>query len=810
MTRQDTAASRRDEPWESDDAATPATAVLDERGRVTAWSEGARRLLGHRREEIVGRDGAELLAEHADQPDGPAPGTRSWSGHAVLRHRNGFDVRVGLLARRRETPSGAEWLVVRVAGSRLIPHQDETLMRWGFGEFPCILALFDTDLLLVRANADMERAVGLTQEQLQGLRPSEMLSAQPEPGSVEEAMREAMRKDERRHLSMFLWVPGEDREHAWSVWVAPSKDENGRLRGVCFSAQEQTEQYAAQQRLLVLNKAGTRIGTTLDISRTAQQLSDVAVPEFADFVSVDLLTFLERGEEPPPGARAGPVVLRRAGQRSVTGGKPEDLVVPGDVITYPQLSALVQSLDGRRTTTADASRDLLARWAPHDPERSARLRSQGIHSVMVVPMRARGLLLGVTVFMRHRRPEPFSEDDMLLAEELTARAGVSLDNARRYIAERNRAETLQRDLLPQRLPELTAVETAARYLPAREQAGVGGDWFDVIPLSSARVALVVGDVVGHGLQASGAMARFRTAVRALADMGLPPDELLTRLDDMVTRLSDEDGAAGAKYIGATCLYAVYDPVSRLCTAACAGHPLPLVVGPSGEVEVVGLPTGPPLGVGGMPFEVSERELPEGSVLAFYTNGLIETRDRDMDEGLELFRRTLAGTSQSLEAACNHVVATLLRDPPRDDAALLLARTRELSQAQVATWDLPADPAVVARIRDDVACQMSRWELEELAFSTELVVSELVTNAIRYGQSPIRLRLIHDRELICEVSDTGIAAPHLRPAGLMDEGGRGLLLVAQLCRRWGVRYGAQGKTIWAEQNPPGDHSPPLAM
>ncbi|QPP07505.1 SpoIIE family protein phosphatase [Streptomyces bathyalis] len=810
MTRQGIAASRRDRPRDGDDVATPATAVLDEQGKVTAWSEGARRLSGHRREEVVGRDAAGLLSGDADQPEGPAPGSRIWSGHAVLRHRNGFDVRVALLARRRETPFGSDWLVVRVAESRLRPYRDDALMRWAFGEFPCILAIFDTNLLLVRANPDMERAVGLTEEQLQGLRPSEMLSSQPEPGSVEEAMHEAVRKDERRHLRMFLWVPGEDREHAWSVWVAPAKDEGGRLRGVCFTAQDQTEQYAAQQRLLVLNKAGTRIGTTLDISRTAQQLADVAVPEFADFASVDLLTFLERGEEPPPGPRAGPVALRRAGQRSSRSGKPEDLVVPGDVITYPQLSALVESLEGRRTTTPDASRDLLTRWSPQDPERAARLRTQGIHSVMVVPMRARGLLLGVTVFMRHRHPEPFNEDDMLLAEELTARAGVSLDNARRYIAERNRAETLQRDLLPQRLPELSAIETAARYLPAREQAGVGGDWFDVIPLSSARVALVVGDVVGHGLQASGAMARFRTAVRALADMGLPPDELLTRLDDMVTRLSDEDGAAGAKYIGATCLYAVYDPVSRLCTAACAGHPVPLVVGPSGEAEVVDLPIGPPLGIGGMPFEASESELPEGSVLAFYTNGLIESRDRDIDEGIELFRQTLAGTPPSLEAACNHVVATLLRDPPRDDAALLLARTRALSPEQVATWELPADPAVVARIRGDVEGQLGRWELDDLAFSTEVVVSELVTNAIRYGQSPLQLRLIHDRELICEVSDAGIAAPHLRPANLMDEGGRGLLLVAQLCRRWGVRYGPQGKTIWAEQSSPGDHPHPLAM
>ncbi len=790
---------------ESEDVAFSATAVIDEQGIVTGWSDGARRLLGYSREEVVGRPGATLLAsDNGSEVAGPSAGDRSWSGHVVLRHRDGHDLRVGLLARRRRTAAGADWLVVRVTESRMRLRDEDLLMKWGFSDFPCVLALFDTDLLLVRANGDAERSVGLTEDQMRGLRVSELVAEQSEPGKVEEAMCRSMATGERERLRILLREPGDEREHAWSVWIAPSRDEDGRLRGFCFTAQDVTEQYTAQQRLLLLNKAGTRIGTTLDIRHTAQQLADVAVPQLADITSIDLLTFLEHGDEPPLDALTDNVALRRSAQRSVLIGHPEDPVELGDVTTYPQFSSLVERLEGSRTTTREESDRLLAQWAAHDPVRAGRLRSQGIHSVMAVPMRSRGVTLGMTMFMRHKRQEPFERDDMLLAEELTARTAVSIDNARRYVRERRTAETLQRDLLPQELPDQSALETVSRYLPARGHAGVGGDWFDVFPLSSARVALVVGDVVGHGLQASAAMGRFRTAVRALAEMGLPPDELLTHLDDMVTSLSEEAGTSGAANTGATCLYAEYDPVSRRCTVARAGHPMPAVLSPTGAVDILDVPSGPPLGVGGMPFEASETVLPEGSVLALYTNGLIAPRDRDLDEGLALLRSVLARPSPSLDAMGDDILDTLLPEHQQDDAALLLARTRALNADQVATWDLPADPAAVARIRSEASKRLSVWGLEDVAFTTELVVSELVTNAIRYGHPPIRLRLIHDRELICEVTDAGMAAPHLRPARLMDEGGRGLLLVAQLSRRWGVRYGRDGKAIWAEQSLPSDY------
>nr|QIY92889.1 SpoIIE family protein phosphatase [Streptomyces sp. S1D4-11] len=333
---------------------------------------------------------------------------------------------------------------------------------------------------------------------------------------------------------------------------------------------------------------------------------------------------------------------------------------------------------------------------------------------------------------------------------------------------------------------------------------MGGDWFDVIPLSGARVALVVGDVVGHGINAAVTMGRLRTAVHTLADMDLPPEELLAHLDDLVIRLAEEedqnDEAIATAVLGATCLYAVYDPVTRRCTMARAGHPPPAIAVPGGSVTFPDLPAGPPLGLGALPFESAELEL-QGSLIALYTDGLIETCDQDIDVGLTRLSDVLPKPGLVLEDLCTLVVDALLTGPQTDDVALLLARTRALSPNQVASWDLPTDPAIVASARSLTVRQLTEWGLEELEMTTELVVSELVTNAIRHATGPIRLRLIRQDVLICEVSDTSNTSPRLRHARTTDEGGRGLFLVAQMTRRWGTRYIAAGKLIWAEQDLP---------
>ncbi|MHA5054803.1 SpoIIE family protein phosphatase [Streptomyces sp. SD15] len=550
----------------------------------------------------------------------------------------------------------------------------------------------------------------------------------------------------------------------------------------------------SRKRLELLYEASVSVGTTLDVEQTARELAQVAVPGFADFTTVDLLTPVLRGEEV---SARGSAQLRRVALAGIRQDAPLRNV--GDLMAPGLSTAQVRGLKPGRAAI-DVGLRTIPDCGSREPEQAARILDYGIHSLIRTPLMARGVAVGTVGFWRCR-PEPFGQDDVDLAEELVAKAAVAIDNARRYTRERSTALTLQRNLLPQQLPGQTAVEVASRYLPAGPQTGVGGDWYDVIPLSGSRVALVVGDVVGHGIHASAAMGRLRSAVRTLAEVDLPPEEVITYLDDIVLHVGDsaqDEDEVSAANVGATCMYAVYDPVSRQCSLATAGHPLPAVLAPDGTVRVVSGDIGPPLGIGGLPFEATDLELDAGSVLALYTDGLVETRDRDFDSGLTQLCHTLARPAATLEETCDNVIGSLLRDHPADDVALLLARTHALSPEQVATWQIAADAVQVEHARKLGVGQLVEWGLEEATFITELVVSELVTNAIRYGEPPIHLRLIRDRTLICEVSDASSTTPHLRHARTFDEGGRGLLLVAALTQSWGSRQTKTGKTIWCEQ------------
>ncbi|MGW0548240.1 SpoIIE family protein phosphatase [Streptomyces altiplanensis] len=550
-----------------------------------------------------------------------------------------------------------------------------------------------------------------------------------------------------------------------------------------------------RERLLLLYEAGTRIGTTLDITRTTQELTEVAIPRFADTATVDLAEPVLRGEEPA----TGPGTVTRMLRTAVSGLSPYPPFRPIGSVTglapdSPPATAGMRN--GRAILETDvATSETLRR---RDPERIEQLLAYGVHSLLSVPLHARGVVLGVANFWRSRNPEPFDEEDVTFAEELVARAAVCVDNARRYTREHETAVALQRSLLPSGVPEQDALDVAFRYLPAR--AGVGGDWFDVIPLPGARVALVVGDVVGHGLHAAATMGRLRTAVQNFSTLDLPADELLARVDELVARMDQEEGAGpeGVEVTGATCLYAIYDPVTGNCSVAGAGHPGPALVLPDGTVEFPAIPAGLPLGLGTLPFEAVELHVPEGSRLVLYTDGLVEAGKRDIDTGLELLRTSLSRPGRSPEEICADVLEAMLPAPPSDDVALLVAGTRLLDPDRVADWDVAPAPSAVAEVRKGVARRLADWGLEEEAFTTELILSELVTNAIRYGAAPIRVRLLYDRTLICEVSDTSSTAPHLRYAATTDEGGRGLFLVAQFAERWGTRYTENGKVIWSEQ------------
>ncbi|MFC8817054.1 SpoIIE family protein phosphatase [Streptomyces rochei] len=546
---------------------------------------------------------------------------------------------------------------------------------------------------------------------------------------------------------------------------------------------------SARERLDILYAAGVGIGTSLDVTRTAEELAELAVPRFADFVSVDLFDAVLAGGQPGSATPLSRVALSGVSEEA-------PLYPVGRQLRFVASSPQGRSLNTGRPVLEPRLGDAPG-WRAQDLERSAQVLEYGVHSLITVPLRAGTLVLGVVSFWRSVKPEPFDEDELALAEELVARAAVSIDNARRYTREHSMAVTLQRSLLPRRMPEQNALDIAYRYLPA--QAGVGGDWFDVLPLSGARVALVVGDVVGHGLHAAATMGRLRTAVLNFTSLDLPPDELLGLLDELVGRIDqDETADDSAPVTGATCLYAIYDPVSGVCVLARAGHPPPALIRPDGTVEFPEVPAGPPLGLGGLPFETTELRLTEGSRLVLYTDGLVETREHDIDVGLEHLRQALETAGDSPEETCRAALDARLPDRPGDDIALLVARTRTLGPDRVAEWQVPNDPAAVGEIRSEVTRRLADWGLDELAFTTELILSELVTNAIRYGGETVQVRVVRDRSLICEVFDSSSTSPHLRYAAMTDEGGRGLFLVAQLAERWGTRYTPAGKVIWAEQ------------
>ncbi|MGC9437026.1 SpoIIE family protein phosphatase [Streptomyces sp. WG5] len=775
-----------------------AVATLDAHGTVTGWSEGARRLTGYPAEEVVGRDARELLAR-----DVPPVALSGPAGAVPLRHRDGSTVTLRLrgtpLLGAAGTPDGFA-VTVEPSAERTLRLTGET-----FQQASVSMSVHDTRQRYLRVNDTARRMLGLPAKDLIGRRLPEIMEEVDANGAG--FMRHlAEVVDTGRPARYETFTPASSRlgEHAWTIEMWPVRDASDEVAAVAVAGFESTEQHRARQRLALLNEAADGIGTSLDVVRTAEELIEFLVPSLADFASVDLLDWV-LGAEEPFAVPAEAVALRRVAHGTTTEGFPRASVHLGEIDTYPPYSAPARALrEGRAVLTGPGDPDF-DRWMRVRNEQAPHNRSyrDQVRSALAVPLMARGTTLGVAVAARAAPQPPHVPDDTALLEELASRAAVCIDNARRFARERSTALTLQHSLLPKGLPGQAAVEVAHRYLPSVSAAGIGGDWYDVIPLSGSRVALVVGDVVGHGIPSTATMGRLCTAVRTLADVDLPPDELLTHLDDLVGHLAAGDSDGEAAELGATCLYAVYDPTSRRLTLASAGHPAPAVVLPDGTTRLVPMTAGPPLGVGGLPFEATEMELPEGSVVALYTDGLVEDRDRDVDHATAELCRALTAPANSLDALCDTVLKAVMPEEPSDDVALLLVRTRALGTDRIRTWDVLPDPAHVAATRRSVTDQLTQWGLDEGAFVTELVVSELVTNAIRYGEPPIRLRLIRDSALICEVSDGSPTSPHLRRANAYDEGGRGLLLVAQLTERWGSRQTGTGKTIWAEQRLPAD-------
>ncbi|MGD1225717.1 SpoIIE family protein phosphatase [Streptomyces krungchingensis] len=770
-----------------------ATAVLDDRGTVVRWSDAAAELLGRTAEEVCGHPVRALLTHEC--PGAASDAGMPAAGRALLRHRSGASIDVTFRVLR--TQPAAESLVL-VAPTQQVTHweQGASVLRALLSQDRVGIGMHDVDLSVVWTNISSEMFDGAALSR--GGRLRDVMSV-ADAEAVEAALRHVLDTGEPLIRKSLRMRSRQDPERTLALSLSAFRVEDAQKApaGVVTMVTDAPDQQRARHRLDVLHEAADRIGRSLDVTRTAQDLMDVLVPGFGDVGWVELADAVIDGDEPPKTIGGGDLQLRRAAMASVHASDAAALLQPGETVPRLPFTLELGEVQQGRPVLLDPEKVTVVLGDP--THQRLFLPARG-HSGIWAPLFARGLILGAVTVWRTEQQDPFEQDDADLMAEVASRAALSVDNARRYTREHRVALTLQRRLLPSATTDTAAAETTGVYLPAGGGAGISGDWYDVIPLPSFRVALVVGDVVGHGLNAAAAMGGLRTAVRTLADLELDPTELLTHLDDLVQRISDDTDAESL--VGATCLYVVYDPVTRRCAVAGAGHPPPVVIGPDGTTKVVPVRPGPPLGVGGMPFECVSVELEPGSILALYTDGLIEQDDGDVDAGLRWLTENLAAAyapDRPLDDMGRAVLAGLGDAPPRDDIALLLARTRAVPERSSASWEFAADPAVVAEARQAATRQLAAWGLDEAAFATELIVSELVTNAVRYAGGPIGLRLIRDDVLVCEVTDPSNTQPRLRRARWTDEGGRGLFLVAQLSTRWGSRYGRNGKTIWVEQS-----------
>jgi len=560
-------------------------------------------------------------------------------------------------------------------------------------------------------------------------------------------------------------------------------------------------------RLRFVGAATRRIARGIDLDEIVMGLCRATVPTFSDAILVYLRDPLPVGDERP----TGPVVLRLRRtdripeERDTEGGflpvfqpEPSELsALTAELCEVRPGGALNEVLRGVRPVFADApaARAALPELLGEDGESLV----PGGQRAILAPLRGRRRVIGAAVFLRGPERVAFEADDLLVAAQLATHSALGIDKAVLYGREAYIADELQRTMLPETLPQPTGVRLASRYLPAAETARVGGDWYDAIPLPGSRVALVVGDVMGHSMTSAAIMGQLRTTAQTLAGLDLPPQEVLHHLDEQAQRLGTDRMA--------TCLYAVYDPVSHRITIANAGHPPPVLLHLGGRAEVLRVPAGAPIGVGGVDFEAVELDAPAGATLLLYTDGLVESRLRDVWTGIEQLREKLAETAQltgpdhppPLEALCDEVLDMLGPGDRDDDIALLAARFDGIAPSDVAYWYLDPEDAAPGRARRLARRALARWGLEELTDSVELLVSEVVTNAVRYASRPVTLRLLRTDVLRCEVGDDVPQLPRLRQARATDEGGRGLYLVNRMARRWGATRLSTGKVVWFELN-----------
>ncbi|MDX2542809.1 SpoIIE family protein phosphatase [Streptomyces sp. WI04-05B] len=745
------------------------------------WDEAAMELYGTRPEEYTARVENWMRCVHPDDL-GPtlALVDQAISGHSVFEAEyrvRAFDGTYGWhQARGRATYDehgeplrliGMGWdsnesRTARDALSRALRHMSD-----GF------LAVDDT-WRITFANLEAERTLGLSEAELFGRVLWDLPTVRELP-DLERRCRKAAAED--KSVGFDICVPGTGRRH--HLRLVPGPD--GRtlyLQDVTEKRRHEEERRAAEQRA----------------SERAARIAELTAALAKATTSRDVVDAVGRRVMPPFGA-AGLIVQTIEDDRLVNVGS----------IGYSD--DFLDRINNSPTSPGWPSWDVISSEEPaffSSPEEFvarypalARLPGHsGKQAWAFLPLTASGNTFGVCS-VSFDSPRGLTDEDRTLLTTISALVAQALARARLYDAEHSRSRELQRGLLPRELPNLPACTAAARYLPAAQGTDVGGDWYDIIPLSGGQVALVVGDVMGHGLPQAATMGRLRTAVHTLADLELPPDEIMSHLNDIVGNMGEES------YV--TCLYALYDSITQTCSITRAGHPPPAVVHPDGTVYFPALTADPPLGAAEPPFETVELKVPEGSLLVLYTDGLVESSKREIDEGMGQLARLLreayeAGTEGDLEGLCDTLTAGLLpaEQPNADDAALLVARLHALTGDRVASWPLPEDPRAAGQARRHVREQLSAWGLDDLTPTTELLASELVGNVVRHAKGPVQLRLLHGAELICEVFDGSLTMPRIRRATETDEGGRGLQLITALSQRWGTRYTPTGKCIWTEQ------------
>ncbi|MFG2989066.1 SpoIIE family protein phosphatase [Streptomyces sp. NPDC048257] len=650
---------------------------IDDHDLVCYWGPGARGLFGHEPDAVLARPGALLFA---DGSRGTSPSCarlteqgRSqgyWRGRLTARHQDGTPFDCGFRAFSVTGSGGPSVVMVLASRSDELDRVKTNLAFVDalFETCPIGLVMLDQDLRYIHLNQALADMDGLPIEAHLGRHMDEVMIMSD--GGEYERMLRAVARGGAPVVGTLVGVRPRghpDRDQVRSVSFFPLSQAVGSRPGVGGLMVDVTdrerailEATASRRRLALLDGASTRIGTTLDVNVTAQELVDASMPDFCDGAVVEIVEWMDEAEDFDPGR---PLITRRIASGTTLSAPAVELVSGVDKVRYPPGSVIHDMLRTGRAISAMVDEEFLARTVVIE-SRARLMAESGVACILVAPLVARGTVQGIAMFGRSAARPPFSPEDVSLAGELASRAAICLDNARLYSRVQDIALTLQRALLPSTLAASPYVDVAHRYVPGSRITEVGGDWYDMINLPDGRVALVVGDVMGHGVSAAAAMGRLRITTKALARHDSEPAELLTELDACAQE-------AGIEL--ATCLYIVYDPRSGRARMASAGHPPPLVLRPDGTVEAVDEVLGVPLGVGGCPFRTTGIELPEHSTLALYTDGLIEARGRDIETGLDALRRELGRNGEPLEEAADRILANLLPDPPADDTVLVLAR-----------------------------------------------------------------------------------------------------------------------------------------